>query len=276
MNKHRLFKPIDIVIYFNAVVFIASGISTVNAQATLWIFFFFVAALNIVFIVSTIRFRHKYNKEFLRKIEIEAKAEINIDESSRETVNRAKKDLLERRIEAEILDKFEDAKVIRNAYIPRTDGNYTEIDLIVICKHGIFIIESKNVTGKITGSWKDEELTILHPGGKDYPLQNPIIQNSKHFEQLKNILGLKSDLFRNVVVFGDSAFIENYNEIPFYAVICKLETLVKSMIRLSNRLKTQLEIHLVDSTYEVLLPYVEKTVEKEQKHIERLMQRKRN
>lgn len=63
-----------------------------------------MAVLNIVFIVSTIRFRHQYNKEFLRKIEIEAVAEINIDESTRVTVNRAKKDLLERRIEAVIFD----------------------------------------------------------------------------------------------------------------------------------------------------------------------------
>ena len=43
MNKHKLFKPIDIVIYFNAVVFIASGISAIYAQAGLWGFFFFVS-----------------------------------------------------------------------------------------------------------------------------------------------------------------------------------------------------------------------------------------
>lgn len=270
MSKHKLFKPIDIVIYFNAFVFIASGISAIDAQAGLWVFFFFVAALNIVFIISTIRLRQQYSKEFIRKITLEAEAETKIDESARETVNRAKKELLERRIEAEILDKIDDAKVIRNAYIPRSDGTHTEIDVIVICRQGIFVIESKNVTGQITGNWKDETLTIAHPGGKDYPLQNPIIQNSKHFEQLKNLLGLKSDKFRNIVVFGDSAYIENCGRPPFYAEVCKLETLVKSMAKVSNRLKTHLEDHLVENTYEVLLPYVEKTDEKERKHIERM------
>ena len=270
MSKYRLFKPIDIVIYFNAIVFVGSGVAAINTQTTLWVFFFFVAFLNIVFIVSTIRFRHQYNKELLRKIEIEVVAETSIDESSRETVNRAKKDLLERRVEAEILDKIKDAKVIRNAYIPRSDGNYTEIDLIVICKQGIFVIESKNITGKITGSWKEEILTISHPGGKDYQLQNPIIQNSKHFEQLKSILGLKSDLFRNIVVFGDLTYIDSYEGVPYYAMVCKLEALVKSMTKLSSKLNTQLEDYLVDNTYEVLLPYVEKTEEKEKKHIERI------
>lgn len=270
MSRNSFFKPLDSIIYFNTIVFIGSGISAINAQSKIWTLFFFLASLNIAFIVSTIRLRVRYKNELLRKIEIEAEAENKIDESSKETVNRAKKDLLERRIEAEIFAKIEKAKVIRNAYIPRSDGYHTEIDLIVICKQGIFIIESKNITGTITGNWKEEMLFISHPGGTTYPLQNPINQNSKHFEHLKNILGLKSTIFRNIVVFGDSTMIKNYDDIPYYAAICKLETLVKSMAKLSNKLKTQLEEHLVDNTYEVLLPYVKKTDEKEKIHIDRL------
>lgn len=37
--------------------------------------------------------------------------------------------------------------ILTNLYIPRKDGTTTEIDLIYLSRHGIFVIESKNYSG---------------------------------------------------------------------------------------------------------------------------------
>lgn len=185
-------------------------------------------------------------------------------------MNRAKQDLLERRIEAEILDKIEGAKIIRNAYIPKPNGGYTEIDLVVLCRQGIFIIESKNIVGKISGNWKEDNLTISHPGGRDYTFYNPINQNTVHFQYLKNLLGIKSELFRSIVVFGDLAYIENFRDVPYHAQVCKLDTLVKSMNKLAQRFGSTMEDYLITSTYETLLPIVEITDLKKEEHLNRI------
>ena len=43
-------------------------------------------------------------------------------------------------------------KVLRNVYIPKEDGETTEIDLLFITAKGIFVLESKNYSGWIFGS----------------------------------------------------------------------------------------------------------------------------
>ena len=265
-----MFKAIDVVVYFNVIIFFASGVTAMNAGANLATVFFVLTVVNILYIVSIIRLRLKYNERFLERIKLESKIENTIDEAAKVEYKLHKQDILERRIEAEILEKMPDAKVIRNAYVPKSDGNYLEIDLVVICTKGIFIIESKNLVGVVKGSWKDDVLRIYHPGGKDYPLPNPIHQNTAHYQYLKSILGLKGDLFRSIVVFSDLVHIDNYRDIPSYARVCKLDQLIDAMTKLSKTHNTSMEEHLVNTTYETLLPIVEKTDEKKMKHIERI------
>ena len=57
MNKQTLFKPIDVVIYFNAAIFLASGILALNANSSHWIVFFILSVVNIIYVVTTIRLR---------------------------------------------------------------------------------------------------------------------------------------------------------------------------------------------------------------------------
>ncbi|MDO9629328.1 MAG: hypothetical protein Q7I99_05445, partial [Acholeplasmataceae bacterium] len=75
MRKEKLFKPLDTIIYFNIFMFAAVSINIFEANLAVGIITISLSILNMFFIIETVILRNKYNKEFLRKIEIEIKAE---------------------------------------------------------------------------------------------------------------------------------------------------------------------------------------------------------
>lgn len=74
------------------------------------------------------------------------------------------------------------------------DGKTSQLDNILICKYGIFIIEIKNMNGHIFGSCDDYELTqekISHSKEKyESTFYNPIKQVNTHIYRLSNYLRL--------------------------------------------------------------------------------------
>jgi len=271
MKRQRLFKVIDIVIYFNIVLFIGSSVLGFQQNNSYGVIFILIAVLNILFITMTIRLRLAYNKSILVKIGNEWKAEESLSSETRKEFNQAKQEFLESRIETEIQTKMANAKIIRNAYIPRADGSTSEIDLIVLCELGVFIIEAKNITGKIVGNWKqDKSLIVQHPGGSEFNIVNPIEQNTQHYYSLRNYLGIKSDLYRSIVVFGDLSYLENSYKTPYHAEVCQLDGLIESMNRIAKRYGTKLEDHMVDSVYKNLIKFVEYSDVKKEKHLQNI------
>lgn len=63
--------------------------------------------------------------------------------------------------------------VINNVML-RTDYGTTQIDHIVVSVYGIFVIETKNYSGWITGGEFSEEWT-KNMYGKKYTFRNPLI-----------------------------------------------------------------------------------------------------
>ena len=94
-------------------------------------------------------------------------------------------------------------KTLTNLYLPKKDGTTTEIDLVMINQYGIYVIESKNYSGKIYGSDKYKEWTQYFPH-KKYKFYNPVWQNSLHVNSLKNAINLEErEIVHSLVVFGD-------------------------------------------------------------------------
>lgn len=270
MKREKLFLIVDLIIYINALIFLGSGLFALSEQKSMAALFFVLTVLNVVFMILTIKLRYRYNKIIENRIVVDIKAEDKMTGVAKETFNRSKQLFLESRIEAEIEDKMPNARVIRNAYIPKSDGNDTEIDLIAVSELGIFIIESKNISGKLFGNWQDDQMTLEHPGGKTYKIPNPIKQNTMHYYHLKNILGLKSEIFRSIVVFGDLCIIDSFKGVPYHAHVTQVSYLIYSMNRLGKKFNTKLEQYQIENIYENLLKVVVKSDEREQKHIDRI------
>ena len=53
--------------------------------------------------------------------------------------------------------------VFRSVYVPRDDGRTSEIDVILICVKGIFVIESKNFAGYVFGNENNRNWTLSAP-----------------------------------------------------------------------------------------------------------------
>ena len=101
-------------------------------------------------------------------------------------------------------------KVVHNIYLQKEDGTTTEIDIIYITQHGIYVIESKNYNGWIFGNYKYKNWTVTYKTGLKKQLYNPIWQNNTHIKYLKKYLpNANEKAFFSIVVFSDTMKIKN-------------------------------------------------------------------
>jgi restriction system protein len=83
----------------------------------------------------------------------------------------------------------------------KDDRGTTQIDHVLISAYGVFVIETKNYNGQITGSAEAREWQQRF-FQKQYAFQNPLRQNYRHIKALENTLKLPSSVFQSVVVFA--------------------------------------------------------------------------
>ena len=95
--------------------------------------------------------------------------------------------------------------IINNVTLPTEDGT-TQIDHIIVSKHGIFVVETKNMKGWIFGAEHQKQWTqqLFKYTSK---FQNPLHQNYKHTKTLADLLSVDHNKLFSVVVFvGDTTF----------------------------------------------------------------------
>lgn len=113
--------------------------------------------------------------------------------------------------------------VYNNLYIPIAAGKWTEIDLVVVHEKGIFVVESKNYSGVITGEPQDDQWSKMLSSTFNQRFYNPIKQNATHIRALSQYLG---DLpMYSIIVFGRDTELQ-VDPIPASDVyVCKVTQL---------------------------------------------------
>lgn len=104
-----------------------------------------------------------------------------------------------------------------NDYVIEHDGKSSQIDHILINYYGVFVIETKNYSGRIYGNDTQLQWTqVLQYGKVKNKLYNPVKQNATHIYRLKNILG--NVPFFSLVVFtqNNTQYITSDTVIPLY------------------------------------------------------------
>jgi hypothetical protein len=203
----------------------------------------------------------------LADIAKEAKIEeVAIKEGNSDFI-KLKQEMLENRVLAELKQERPNARFIQNAYIPKQGNEFTEIDILMIDRTGIYIIEAKNLAGRIIGNWTtDEYLKVEHPNGKTYDLYNPIMQNTNHYKNLKSVSGLESKLFRSIIVFGDHTLF-GYKTTPIFARVCQIKKLMQNIDRAAQLNPVVIEDHQIEQIYTTLSKYLIRNQEKVEKQI---------
>lgn len=93
-------------------------------------------------------------------------------------------------------------KILRNIYLPKEDGETSEIDVVYITQKGIFVFESKNYSGWIFGDEKNKNWTAMLPNKQKNQFYNPVLQNRSHLKWMSKYIGDDVPLF-SVIVFSE-------------------------------------------------------------------------
>ncbi|MBE6779577.1 MAG: DNA-binding protein [Ruminococcaceae bacterium] len=172
------------------------------------------------------------------------------------------------------LKKFETtgAKLLFNLYIPKSNGETTEIDVLMICSKGIFVFESKNYSGWIFGSETGEfwyqTLPVGHGKSHKECFYNPILQNMTHIKYLKQLLRQDYPM-RSIIIFSDRCTLKsiklsskNINVINR----CNLENTVASILE-DTKTKV-LDESEISKIYKLLYPYSQASKNIKSHHVE--------
>lgn len=93
-------------------------------------------------------------------------------------------------------------KVLRNIYLPKDNGETSEVDVVFITQKGIFVFESKNYSGWIFGDEKSSKWTVMLPNKQKNQFYNPILQNKTHVKWMKKYVGEDIPVF-SIIVFSE-------------------------------------------------------------------------
>lgn len=133
---------------------------------------------------------------------------------------------------------------VLNDVIFKTPKGYTQIDHIVVSTRGVFIIETKNYSGKVYGK-EDDKTWTQWLGGKTYKFYNPLKQNASHEKQVRRILGLHIKTIP-LVCFSDAT---NCKSLKGMSNVTSVSDLVKTIKSFKNHALTSEQ---VDDVYYLL------------------------
>jgi len=106
--------------------------------------------------------------------------------------------------------------IFHDLYLKKTNGEFSQIDLVVAAKSGIIVFEVKDYSGWIFGNGQHREWTQVLAYGQDkYRFFNPIIQNNKHITEIRKKLKQFENIpFYSVVVFYGDCVLKDINFVP--------------------------------------------------------------
>ena len=91
-------------------------------------------------------------------------------------------------------------RLLADLTLPTRDGETTQIDHVVISQYGIFVIETKNMSGWIFGDIHQAQWTqVIFKWRSKF--QNPLRQNFGHVKTVQHLLELDDHQVHNLVAF---------------------------------------------------------------------------
>ncbi len=163
-------------------------------------------------------------------------------------------------------------RVLKNVYVPISDGKYTEIDLIMIHSSYIFVIESKNYSGWIFGSEKNKNWTQCLKGGSKTSFYNPIMQNNTHINALSKYLGIEKEKFMSYIVFSQRCVLKKVPEDTYNRLILNRDYLINKIKWRAEDGSFNFNLQQVDYIYDRLQPLTNVDPNIKNQHIQRLNQ----
>lgn len=142
-------------------------------------------------------------------------------------------------------------KVLNDILLQIDNDKTAQIDHIVVSTYGIFVIETKNWNGFITGGRDSYFWSKRNSGNNIEIMKNPIKQNERHIEALKQIfskynININKELFYSLIVFvqGQKPKIDDLNNcsvIPLNDLVKKIHSYNKEILE-ESQIKELIEL----------------------------------
>ena len=163
------------------------------------------------------------------------------------------------------------AKFLFNTYIPKENGETTEIDVIMLCTKGLFVFESKNYSGWIFGNENQKNWYQTLPAGRGKSHKesffNPIIQNRSHIKHLKTLLGEQVPMW-SVITFSERCTLKDIKKKSEDVYVINRYNVYELVVSICNRVPNQLLTEEeVNDLYNKLYPYTQLDIASKVKHI---------
>ena len=111
---------------------------------------------------------------------------------------------------------FPSVTIYHDLIIKKDNGDFSQIDLVLVTSEGIIVFEVKDFSGWIYGSGNNTNWTkVLSYGRKKYKFYNPIKQNNNHISELRKTLKQFENIpFFSVIVFFGDCELKEINYVP--------------------------------------------------------------
>lgn len=158
-----------------------------------------------------------------------------------------------------------------NLYIPKNNGETTELDVVLLHETGIYVFESKNYSGWIFGAEYQQYWTqTLHNGrGRTQKNQfyNPILQNKGHIKWLQTFLNDHTVPFYSYIVFSDRCTLKNITLTSGNHFVVNCYNLLHMIQQNITKVGILLSKNRIDELFEKLYPLTQIDESEKIKHI---------
>lgn len=170
-------------------------------------------------------------------------------------------------------------QILSNCYFPKSDGTFTEVDLILLHESGIYVIESKNYSGWIFGHEDQQQWTQSLPGrngqAKKVRFFNPIMQNKGHLKWMKKYADIRNDIpFYSFIVFSDRCELKKITLTSGNHFVVNRRNLFQKVQETAEGADCKLTRMEIDMLYKRLCPLTQVSEEQKAIHVEIVQQKK--
>jgi hypothetical protein len=143
---------------------------------------------------------------------------------------------------------FSSEKIFHDLYVQKSDGSFSQVDVVIITEVGIIVVEVKHLSGWIFGTGNQTKwVQVLAYGKQKYSFYNPIFQNNSHIKFLKSRFSNLDDIpFYSVIVFYGDCVLKNLTQIPREINIVKSTDAIEAITNLIQTGRESTYTNLVD------------------------------
>ncbi len=166
-------------------------------------------------------------------------------------------------------------KILFNLYIPKENGETTEIDVLMIARRGLIVFESKNYSGWIFGNEYSQKWTQTLPAGRrarKFYFFNPILQNKGHINNLKKLLNESIPMF-SIITFSERCTLKKVPTNTRELKIINRGNVMSALKSIADNSPEVIDEVKINEIYDKLYPYTQVSESVKVRHIQQIKNR---